>query len=210
MKIYRVLAVAMIVGLMAVVAAGCGGPKTTPEQAAQIYSNLMAKGDLSEVDKIGMPEEVKKSFSKQYDAAMKKSAVSLFKSIGVHAAGYTGGLPDVLKEVQKKIEITTRLVSKEGDSAVVNISVRTIDGVKVGAEVVGPPYQAELDKNKYMTDDKKADALKRAFKENLDKITLVAEAKSFEAKFIVDKDTDCWKPEDMKSFMEQLASLYNW
>lgn len=209
MKIYRVLLVAMIVGLMAIVAAGCGGPKTTPEQAAQIYLNLMVKGDLSEVDKIGMPEEVKKKFSQQYDASMKKSAANFLKNIGV-PSGYTGGLPSAIKETQKKIEIKTQLVSKEGDRAVVNISVRTIDGEKLGGEIVGPAYKTEIDKNRFMTVDKKVDALTKIFKENLDKFTLVDEPQIFEVKFIVNKETDCWEPEDMKSFMQQLVSVYNW
>lgn len=208
MMIIRKVTWIVAVLLILTVTAGCGQPKTTPEEAALIFCNTVVKLDFTGAEKIGVSQEYQTQIAQARRQTLRNTATAILKANDLPPFS-TNDLADVLEKMNRKIEIKTELVSKEQDSAVVKVSVRTIDGRKFTDEIISPAFNREDLNEKFVLPSKQADIFIQLFSKNLDKVSLVKEAKTFEMQLVLDKKTRCWLPAN-KNFKEPLIEAVNW
>lgn len=194
--------------LILAVTGGCGQPKATPEETALAFCNGVVKLDFTGAEKVGLSQKDQTQIAGVRRQTFQDTAAAILKAHEiVPFSDATNKLADALEKINRKIEFKTELVSKEQDRAVVKVSVRTIDGDTFVNEIASPALDSEDFRQKLPNE--KADFLIQIFSRNIDKVTLVKEAKTFEMKLVLDKKTGYWGPAD-KDFMQPLIEAVNW
>jgi GTP1/Obg family GTP-binding protein len=198
--------VSVILLILAVVA-GCGEPRTTPEEAALIFCNVGIKMDFTGVEKIGITKEDQPKLMEIRKQALKKNAAEILKEWDIKDTKYTNDLAESLEKIDRMIDIKTELVSKEKNSATVKISIRTIDGDKFFDEVINPALESEAF-TKTVGEMSQVNFITQTISKNVDKVTLVKEAKTFETKLTLDEKYNNWHPDN--TFGKCLAEASRW
>lgn len=202
-KMVWILATLLILAVMA----GCGQPKSTPEEAALIFCNAGIKMDFTGVEKIGITKDDQTKLMEMRKQALKKNAVEILKEWDIKNPKLAGDLAEALGKINSKIEFKTELVSKEKNSAIVKVSVRTIDGEKFVDEVINPALESEAF-TKTVGEMSRANFIAQTFSKNVDKVTLVKEAKTFEAKLTLDEKSGHWHPDN--AYVKSLIEASSW
>lgn len=206
LKRFFILAVALS---FVVVAAGCGGPKLSPEATMQIYANMAVKADFSEYEKIGMTEDDLQKMKDMKEKAYENAAKVIFAQGQMKPNDEAKAkFKDIVLKMGNMMEVKTEPVSKDGDTAVVKVTVRSIDqdgflnGVlvpKLQERIQAKATDANFDWNK-----DGAVLFMDTFAELLDQAQLKAEPSTFEVKCIVDKKSNCWRPEKPEEFKKNI------
>lgn len=186
-----------------------------PEKAALIYCNIAVKQDFREAEKIGLTKEMQAAVTEAYRKTFRQSAIEIMRSWGVKEIEsaeedvkcmdrFTEGM----EQINRKIDIKTAFVSQNESGAIVNISVRTIDGERFYHGIVEPVLRSAGFSR--LTDDlERANFIALAFSRMGGRIELVEKSVAFEAQFVFDNETGYWQPAD-DHFGEKLIEAVSW
>ena len=178
------------------------------EKSAKLLAEYYVKHDQAALRKLGASSETAKEGIETEKAERKKDIQSSFARSGVEATDeQLEKIYEAQMEAIKKVTITTEVVSQDGDSAEVKISMNYID-----AEAIDEAAAEEAFKD-IKDGEKNSDKLK---KECLEKyvnsiVKGLKEAKPSteknEAIFTFEKGAMFWMPEEMELFTEGIDSL---
>jgi len=130
-KVFVVFLVTMMASTMLV---SCGGPKTSPEESAKIFLDVVLKDDKSNMDKIGLKEENYTNFKKEKE----DSIMNGFEALGVDSSILTDEIKtnyknDILKGIAS-ISYEVAPVSSDKNTASVQVKIKVIDMAKISAD----------------------------------------------------------------------------
>lgn len=122
-----------LIAIFAVAAlTGCGGPKVSPEESIKIVADAAIKLDFSQANKL---QYISKQEQENLVDSAKKQSKNMIVAMGRSAKvkisdADAGKIVDAILEVQKKATVTTKLISKEDTSAVVELTLTHVDSEK--------------------------------------------------------------------------------
>ncbi|AJQ29421.1 hypothetical protein [Pelosinus fermentans] len=188
--------IAASVMILAVIA-GCGDtqPKTTPEQAAMIFCNVVLKKDFSEAEKIGIKKEDQPQWEEERNKIFRNSAIKILQAWKIKDTKNIDSLMLIVEKSTNKMEvIKVDSMSTQPTIAVVKVSVRDVDLTKFMDEVIFPVLENE-DPNKLGSKENIASLFVQTFEQNMDKITLVkdADVEPFEMILTLDEKSGYWQ-----------------
>lgn len=195
------VAVFIVVCVLAVVVAGCGGPKVSPEESAKIFGEMAGRFDFTNADKIKMPKQEQEKTKKAAKDAAKGMVQMLFTSFKIPMTDeQVNRILEAQFEMQKKVEIQTELISKADKESMVKISVSSIDMKKFEKTI-----EASVMKNAEGMDERQFKAkggeiITAALIEGYNTAEFLPEKSAFETKCIIDEKLNIWRPEDEVNF----------
>ena len=149
-KMKKVFALLLIIAMSAMMLVGCGEPKTTPEESAKIFLDVLLKNDKTDIDKIGMNEEGYTEFRKVLEEGMMEG----FSNTGVDNSILTDEVKNAFKDSMltglTKLEYEVVSSSEDKNIAKVEVKIKGFDMNKISAESQ-KKLQAEFTKNPAMT-----------------------------------------------------------
>lgn len=188
-----------LVGMLFIISllAGCGGPKVSPEETMQILADACVKLDFKQADKVGLKKDMQEKIEK---TVMLKGRNMLKNKARAAQVKITDEQAQKVLEAavaaQRRSTITTKLISKDSKSAVVEVSATAIDGQKLAqslmqdmqAKVQGMTQAQFRKEGGPIITDVIADALGKAeFK---------AEPAVFQVNCKIDEKENIWVPEE--------------
>lgn len=194
---------------LVIVVAGCGGPKLSPEATMQIYANMAVKADFSEYSKIGMTEDDLQKMKDMKEQAYERAAKVVFAQGQMKPNDEAKAkFKDIVLKMGNMMEVKTEPVSKDDNTAVVKVSVKSIDQNGFLNEILLPKLQERIqakaaDPN-FDWNKEGAVIFMDTFAELLDQAKLQAEPTVFEVKCVVDQKTNCWRPEKPEEFKQNI------
>lgn len=208
LKLKQVSILAIALSLV-VVAAGCGGPKLSPEATIQIYANMAVKADFSEYEKIGLTNDDLKKAKEEKEQAYERAANIVFAKGQMQPNDEAKAkFKEAVLKMGNMMEVKTEPVSKDDKTAVVKVSVKSIDQDGFINGILLPKLQEKIqakaaDPNFNWSKDGAAMYMD-IFTELIGQAQLNAEPTTFEVKCIVDQKTNCWRPEKPEEFKKSL------
>lgn len=129
-KLWTMVSVAML-GIAVV---GCGGPKVSASESVTIMLDAICKGDDTKVESIGL----KKDEVKKVRDMMTKQAEDSASQLGVNLDDETKALiVESTFTLLDKVEYTAETKSEDGDSATVELKVKSVDMNKISEDLNG-------------------------------------------------------------------------
>lgn len=200
-----------LVGMLFIISlvAGCGGPKVGPEETMQILADACVKLDFKQADKVGLKREMqdkleKDALDKGRNMVKSRARMSQVKITDEQAQKVL----DAAINAQRRATITSKLISKDAKSAVVEVSVSSIDGPKFAqslmqdmqARVKGMTQaQFRKDGGTIITD---------AIVEAMDKVEFKAEPVVLQVKCKIDEKENVWLPEEgLEAYSKKLNQI---
>ena len=202
-KLKKLLSVALTAAAMSLMIVGCGGPKTTPEEAVKIQLDVMMKADKSQIDKINMTEE-------EFNSKRNELEESYVKQLGGTSYNLSdediNNIKEALLEGLSKVSYEVEESKIDKDSATVNVKIKGIDfkaimnnaQAKLVEKIQADPSLA-TDQNKAM---KESFAL---MAEEFKNAPIVDDARDVE--FKLTKEKNVWVVSDA-SFADLVSALY--
>lgn len=130
----KILAVALVTVMSVTMLISCGKPKTSPEDTAKIYLDVVLKNDKTNMDKIGMTEDDYNTCKKnEEDAMMEKLGTSTIDSSLLTDEIKTNLKNDVLTGISK-LDYEVTPVSTDKDAAKVNVKINCFKLSKITAD----------------------------------------------------------------------------
>ena len=202
-KLKKLLSVALTAAAMSLMIVGCGGPKTTPEDAVKIQLDVMMKADKSQIDKINMTEE-------EFNSKRNELEESFVKQLGGTSYNLSdediNNIKDAFLVGLSKVSYEVEESKIDKDSATVNVKIKGIDfkaimnnaQAKLVEKIQADPSLA-TDQNKAM---KESFAL---MAEEFKNAPIVDDARDVE--FKLTKEKNVWVVSDA-SFADLVSALY--
>lgn len=202
-KLKKLLSVALTAAAMSLMIVGCGGPKTTPEEAVKIQLDVMMKADKSQIDKINMTEE-------EFNSKRNELEESFVKQLGGTSYNLSdediNNIKDAFLVGLSKVSYEVEESKIDKDSATVNVKIKGIDfkaimnnaQAKLVEKIQADPSLA-TDQNKAM---KESFAL---MAEEFKNAPIVDDARDVE--FKLTKEKNVWVVSDA-SFADLVSALY--
>lgn len=188
--------------LVAVAAAGCGGPKVSPEETVKIYADMAVKYDLSEAQKVGYTEDDVKKAQESKEKNLNNAAKMLFASVRTNPSPAAAEkFKEIVMKIGQRAEIKTELVSKDGQSAIVKISITPLDQAAFMQQTLAPAIRQQLGGPNWASEG--ADIVVGLYEDAVDAMPLKSAPNSFEVKCVIDEKTNCWRPENVQAFRNQ-------
>ncbi len=159
-KIKNSFALILVLLLTMSFAVGCGGPKTTPEESAKIFLDVIFKNDKTNMEKIGLKEEEFNEFRKLFEDGIMEgmSGKGIDESILNEEVKAT--LKNDMLTGLAKVEYEVGSASKDKDIAKVEVKIKGFDMAKV-SEKAKEKLEADFAANPSMTE---AEILQTSFK----------------------------------------------
>lgn len=130
-KFFAVILVTMMSATMLI---SCGEPKTSPEESAKVFLDVVLKDDKTNMSKIGMEEEDYTKFKKEKEDAMMKS----FESSGLDSSILTDEIKTKFKNdiIKGFTTLTYEVapVSTDKDTAKVDVKIKYFDMEKISTD----------------------------------------------------------------------------
>lgn len=205
-KMKKLLSVVLVLSLAVTMLIGCGGPKTSPEDSAKIFLDVLLKDDKTNMDKIGMTEEDYTKFRSELESGMMEG----FASTGLDESVITDEVKNQLKSDLltglSKLEYEVSTSTTEKDTAKVEVKIKPFDLTKVSTDAQ-KKLEADFTANPSMT---QADIFKASFKyvgEGIAAGTVKDEAKP--VTFTLTKESNVWLPgeNDVVALMNVIVGM---
>ena len=133
-KMKKLLSVVLVLSLAVTMLIGCGGPKTSPEDSAKIFLDVLLKDDKTNMEKIGMKEEDYTKFRSELESGMMEG----FASTGLDESVITDEVKNQLKSDLltglSKLEYEVSTSTTEKDTAKVEVKIKPFDLTKVSTD----------------------------------------------------------------------------
>lgn len=205
-KLKKILPLLLITVMTLMILTSCGKPKTTPEESAKIFLNVLLKGDKTNMDKIGMKEEDYTKFRTTVENELMKG----FSSVGVDSSILTDKVKtdlknDILKGLSK-LEYEVVPVSTDKDTAKVQVKIKGFDMKKI-TETSQEKLKAEYAANPSMTQKEIYQSSFKLVGEGIANGIVVKEPKS--VTLTLTKKDNIWLPgeNDVTALMNVLIGL---
>lgn len=194
----RVLAIAAFVAFAALLLGGCGD---APKAKADETISVMAKGfmslDFSDFDRIGIKKEKQEEWKSKVQDKMKDRLKGQVKKSQIKLNDdQLQQMLDKMFASYKKAAVSAKLVSEEGDKAVVELSVQKINHAKMQALMQERMQQKIQGMPQEEVQSKVAGIMIEIFSEAADAIEFMEEPVVMKIKCKVDKDNNIWLPEE--------------
>lgn len=205
-KMKKLLSVVLVLSLAVTMLIGCGGPKTSPEDSAKIFLDVLLKDDKTNMEKIGMTEEDYTKFRSELESGMMEG----FASTGLDESVITDEVKNQLKSDLltglSKLEYEVSTSTTEKDTAKVEVKIKPFDLTKVSTDAQ-KKLEADFTANPSMT---QADIFKASFKyvgEGIAAGTVKDEAK--QVTFTLTKESNVWLPgeNDVVALMNVIVGM---
>lgn len=205
-KLKRSFIAALAVVLMLAMV-GCGGPKVSPEESMKIYLNIAIKSDLSEASKIGMPDEDQKKAKEIREKNLDTAVNTVFANAETKVSDATKEkFKNTMLQLAQKIAFSTEPVSKSDKSAVVKVSITSVDQDEFVNKVFLPAIEKKASEPNFDWTTEGADVMAELYAGAVDTMPLKSEPMEFEVKCVIDAKTNCWRPEDAKAFKANITA----
>lgn len=204
-KYTKLSMVTVLAALFALVAAGCGGPKTSPEESMRIYANMVVKFDYSEAAKVGYTEEVIKESKDGQMKELEKLAKVLFDSADTKTTPEAKKrFAKVIMKINERVEVKSELVSKQDKTATVKVSIRSLGMEDFMNNTLIPQSQQKTMDPSYDWKKQGAGFITDLYESIIDTLPMRGEPVTFEVKCDIDEKTNCWKPANLDEFQHQV------
>lgn len=177
--------------------------EATPADGTKAFLNLVLKDDKSDMEKVGLTEATYKKYRKQLEDGILKGFEATNLDSSILTKEVKNKYKDDILEGLCKIEYEVVEVSKENDTAKVEVKVRGFDFDKIATNVE-EKLLAECDKNPAMTEKEIFQSTFKYMGEQMAAGTIVSEPKS--VTLTVNKKDGVWLPSegDIILLMDQL------
>lgn len=204
-KYLKLSMVLVLTALFALVAAGCGGPKTSPEESMRIYANMVVKVDYSEAAKVGYSEEeMRKSRDDQMNELGKQAKIVLDSFETKTTSVAKERFVNMIMKVNERVEVKSELVSKQDKTAIVKVSIRSMDLYDFLENTLFPQIQQKMIESPYKWKEEGAIFISEMYESVIDTLPMRGEPVTFEVNCNIDEKTNCWKPADLDKFQSQV------
>lgn len=130
----KILAIALVTVMSGTMLISCGKPKTSPEDTAKIYLDVVLKNDKTNMDKIGMTEDDYNTSKKnEEDAMMTKLGTTAIDSSVLTDEIKTNLKNDLLTGISK-LDYEVTPLSTDKDTAKVNVKINCFKLGKITTE----------------------------------------------------------------------------
>ena len=195
----KIITVLVSILMLTTMFIGCGGPKITPEESANIALEIIFKGDNSNLDKVGITQEEFNDIRK----SMEDSMMSVFDSSGISLKDETKtNLLNSFLEGMKKVEYEVSTTSEDKKQAIVEVKLKGMDMTKISQDLTAD-VQAYASQNPQLTQEELIEYTFTKEAELIKNAPIKDEAKSINITFT--NENNIWTPNE--SDMQKLGAM---
>lgn len=199
----------MAVAVASLLLVGCA-PKVNADEAVRILAKGMLTLDFTDAGKLGINKEKQEKMKSETIKRAKAQVKTMMMAMGrvKISDDQAQQIVDKIYETQKKVAVSTKLISEQDKEAVVSMSIQAIDGEKM-AELMQDGVTRKVQEMTPEDMQKQAGKIiTETYLEIMDQVEFKDEPTVIEVKCKLDEKSNKWLPEeDAAKFGAKLGQI---